>query len=73
MPPNFTITKSQFTPNTLTLGVERQILGVKIRTLFNHVWHAYCKGLDAAFSKHDTQHSTLSYIDLNWEYPECGV
>ena len=32
---------------------ERQILGVKIRILFTHMWHAHCKQLDAAFSKQD--------------------
>ena len=33
--------------------VERQILGVIIRTHFIHMLHAHCIRLDAAFRKHD--------------------
>ena len=43
-----TNSKSPCTPKTLSLGVERQILGVKIITLVIHMRHAHCKRLDAA-------------------------
>ena len=49
----FSVSLSPCTPKALSLGVERQILGVKINTLFIHMWHAYSKRLDAALKKHD--------------------
>ena len=44
--------KSPCTPKALSLGVERHILGLKITTLFIHMWHAHCKQLDAELMKH---------------------
>ena len=41
------------TPKALSLGVERQILGVQISALVIHMWHAHIKGLEAAFKIHN--------------------
>ena len=44
--------KSPCTPMAMSLGIELKILGVKISSLFFHMWHAQCKRLDAALRKH---------------------
>ena len=50
--------KSPCTPKALSLSVERQILGVKIKTLFIHMWHAHCKQPD----DQETRTSGLKYV-----------
>ena len=69
-----TNSKSPRTPKTLSLGVERQILGVKMSTLLIHMWHAHCKRLDAALKpsanerkktrnkKHETKRFSTSAV-----------
>ena len=43
---------SPCTSKALSLGVERQILGVKISANVIPMWHAHSKRLDAAVRKH---------------------
>ena len=59
------LSKSTYTPDALSLGVERQIIGLKISALVIHMWHAHSKRLDAAFKIHNTlvKHMCL-YIAL---------